>query len=615
VNKNLTPFSEFLMKERFGRKAASLLLVLALAGGDCLAQMQMPMGNPSDSGQIVPPAQLPAPLRLTGIGTVHFPISANAEAQAWFDQGINLFYDFWDYEAARAFEQSIRTDPTCAMCYWGLYQAESMRQREALQYALEPLKTAESLANHATEREKLYIQAAQEYEDASAKTDPEGSGDARQIETLRALVKKNPSDTNARIFLAEALEDGFDKNGEPHAGEKEAQALFQGVLREEPNNSAANHLYIHAVEASAHPEQALASASILASLAPTSGHMVHMPGHIYYRLGEYARAQTAFDASTVADESYMQEQHVAVDNDWNYVHNLMYSVANLLEEGQFKDAEQVSAKLVEARGHRAATLYPWSPRDSIARLNPQLPVALRAADWAAVSRLIDSAEIPPSMPHLEFLAGNLAEFALGMQAMEARQPDTAERHSVLLDSSLWRLSQETQKDESRAKTNGAAKPAASTDPLAQPLLKVLTILSLELRGTILAAQGRISEAEELFSSARDKETDLGYHEPPWYIRPASESEAEALMVAGKWPEAEAAYRKALAERPRSGFPLYGIALAEERAGAQAGATAAYRQFLDAWKTADPQLPQVKHARQWLGQHAAPFQSQASAVRN
>lgn len=600
----LTVWAQLLMKNRFRSRAAGVLAAFLLLTGKCLAQLHM--CHTADSGEVVPPAQLPVPLRLTGIGTVHFPISASPEAQAWFEQGINLYYDFWDYEAARAFEQSIRTDPKCAMCYWGLYQAERLRGSETQQYALDALKKAVELSTHVTSREKLYIRAAQAHEQESSqtntKTDTKDGENSKKTKILRKLVKKNPDDTNARIFLADAIEDGFDKNGEPHSGQKEAQRLLEGVLREEPDNSAANHLFIHSVEAGAHPEQALASARILPSLAPASGHMVHMPGHIYYRTGQYGHAQNAFDASTQADESYLRQQHIAVDNDWNYVHNLMYSVANLIEEGHFKDAERVSSKLVEARGHRAATLYPWSPRDSIARLNPELPIALRAGDWARVIKLVGAANLPTSMPHLELLAGDLAEFAHGLQALEEHQPDMAERHSVLLDASLWRFAQEIQAEKAHTKDGENLDYTTSPDPLAQPLLSALTIMSLELRATILATQGRAPEAEKLFSSAQEKEAELGYHEPPWYIRPASESEGAALLIAGKWADAEAAYRRALLARPQSGFPLYGIALTEEKSGDSTRATAAYREFLTAWKTADPGLPQVEHAQQWVAQH-------------
>ena len=166
-------------------------------------------------------------------------------------------------------------------------------------------------------------------------------------------------------------------------------------------------------------------------------------------------------------------QHIAPDNDWNYVHNLMYSIANLLEAGQMQEAAQVSAKLGKARGHLEDTLYPWSPRDSIARLNPELPAALRTADWPRVVQLVNAANLSQNMPHMEFLAGGLSQFALGMQSVEAHEPDVAERHSVLLDSNLWRMSQQIKDQE--AKDKKAAPPTGnqsmSPDPLPKPLLQ------------------------------------------------------------------------------------------------------------------------------------------------
>ena len=122
--------------------------------------------------------------------------------------------------------------------------------------------------------------------------------------------------------------------------------------------------------------------------------MVHMPGHIFYRTGDYARAKQAFAASMKADEQYMQSQHVRVDDDWNYVHNLMYSIANLLEAGEFNEATALSAKLKDARGELESSLYPWSPRDAMSRLDPRLPVALRAADWKTVLTLLNSSNPP-----------------------------------------------------------------------------------------------------------------------------------------------------------------------------------------------------------------------------
>ena len=119
---------------------------------------------------------------------------------------------------------------------------------------------------------------------------------------------------------------------------------------------------------------------MLASLAPTSGHMVHMPGHIYYRLGNYAEAERWFSASTAADEHYMQEQHVGPDDDWNYVHNMMYSIANLMEQGRFADANALSDHLAAARGHLSASLYIWSARDQMGLLIKGIQQELTAPD-------------------------------------------------------------------------------------------------------------------------------------------------------------------------------------------------------------------------------------------
>ena len=583
-------------------KLAGAFALILLQAGPAIAQMNMPMGG--DTGDPVPPEQLPAPQKIVGVGNVRFPISANAAAQWWFEQGINLLYDFWDYEADRAFEESIRADANCAMCYWGLYQAESFNHNVTKTYALASLAKAVALEGNVTPREKLYIQASEAHEAAVLEA---GTADPKfdhEIEILRTLVKENPSDTNARITLSEAVNDGFDDAGEPRKGKKESLALLQGVLKEEPQNSAANHLWIHAVEAGPHPEQALHSAEILGSLAPASGHMVHMPGHIFYRTGDYARAETSFDASAQTDEGYMNSQHIAPDNDWNYVHNLMYSIANLLEAGQMQEAAQVSAKLSKARGHLEDTLYPWSPRDSIARLNPELPAALRTADWPRVVQLVNAANLSQNMPHMEFLAGGLSQFALGMQSVEAHEPDVAERHSALLDANLWRMSQQIKDQEAKDKKVAAptGNQSMSPDPLPKPLLQMLSIMSLELRGSMMATQDNVPEAEKLFAAARLEEKELGYHEPPFYIRPVSESEAAAMMTAGKWADAEDAFQKALVDRPNSGFALYGLAQVKEKKGDAGATTASYRQFLSAWKTADPGLPEMQHAQQWMKQH-------------
>ena len=568
----------------------------------------------SNMQDAVAPEKLPPPQKLTGIGNVHLKITATPEAQMWFDQGLNLFHDFWDYESVRAFEQSIRVDPQCAMCYWGIYQAETFRHSNARFFAKAALDKAFSLKSRASKAERLYIEAAAAAEAAEGadKNDADAL-EQKEIKIYRKLVKQSPHDTQARIFLAEALSDGYDDDGKPRSGQREALEVLQSVLKDEPENSAANHYWIHAVEASAHPEQALRSAEILGRLAPTSGHMVHMPGHIFYRTGDYASAQQSFAASTKADEQYMQNQKIQVDDDWNYVHNLMYAIANLMEAGKLSEATALSAKLKDARGQLENTLYIWSPRDGISRLDPRLPVALRAADWSTALSYLKNSNPPESLPNLQFLSRTLTAFATGMQALNDQNISQAQTASTQIDAELWRLSERLKaEDDAKSKTKDKDKKPANAvprlqvmpDASAKPLLNNLSIMSLELRAGLLVADKKFDDAKKLYAQAAQKEKDLGYREPPAYIRPVGETEAAAFLAASNWTEAKAAFKQALADRPRSGFPLYGIALASEQSGDSKAAAAEYEDFLSAWKSADSDLPQLAHARAYITSHGA-----------
>jgi tetratricopeptide (TPR) repeat protein len=583
------------------------------------AQMQMPACHRMPANvEMVAPEKLPPPIKLAGIGNLHFPISSkNPETQVWFDQGINLVFDFWDYESNRAFEQAIRTDPNCAICHWALSESLGIHNSEVQGYAHDELMKAVALRSKADKREKMYIDAAQAESGSitgkyaslrNSKSDEDGS---KAI--LRQIVHKYPSDITARLLLAEALQDGYDHDtGKARPGTAEMITILQGIMKEKPDDSAANHLWIHAVEASPHPEQALHSAAILADLAPGSGHMTHMPGHIFYRTGDYERAQVSFDLSTSVDEAYMKTQHVSADDDWNYVHNLMYSIANLLEEGRITQAAEVSAKLTSARGARAATLYPWSTRDAITRLNPLLPIALREGNWHAVQQEALTASVPAQFPNLQVLATSLVAFARGMKCVDDKDLNAAQKHSAELDAQLWRASQQlnVQNEADKKKTDASAKPAdarpanevAPTDPNLDAMLKNLAILSLELRAAILIPNGKIPEAEALFTQARKQETDLGYREPPAFIMPVAEQEAELLAASGQTDAAAKAWQKALEDRPNSGFPLYGLARIAEKSGDLSKTTDAYTKFLMAWKNADSNLPEVEEAKAWLAAH-------------
>jgi hypothetical protein len=581
-----------------------LAIGLAFALPRPLAAQNPMAGHVMQTRDEIPPEKLPPPEKLTGIGNAHIKITATPEAQMWFDQGLNLLHDFWDYESVRAFVQGTRVDPKCAMCYWGIYHAELFTHSNAKYYAKQALTQAVSLKKQVSEAERLYIEAAEKSEKESGKSHASGTA-----KVYRKLVKKYPSDLQARIFLAESVGDGYDDNGQPNPGKKEQLAILQGVLKEDPDNSAANHYWIHAVEDSAHPEQALHSAEILGRLAPTSGHMVHMPGHIFYRVGDYARANASFTASMRADENYMQSQHVSVDDDWNYVHNMMYAIANLLEAGQLQEANLVSAKLNLAHGQLENSLYPWSTRDSMSRIDPHLPVALRSADWQTAAQLLGASQVPDSLPNIQFLQLELKRFAAGMQSLDQHNLAAAESASAEFDAELQkteaRITSEEAQDKKKKKTNTNASPAklpVMPDAYAKPLLKNLSLMSLELRAAVLVEKKQTAQAKDVFAQAVKAEKDLGYHEPPAYLRPVAEAEAAAFAAASDWADAKTAYQAALVERPNSGFPLYGIALATEHSGDSTAAAKAYSDFLAAWKSADASLPQLTHAKDYLASH-------------
>lgn len=554
-------------------------------------------GHTMETRDETPPGELPVPQKMTGIGNGHIRITATPEAQRWFNQGLNLLHDFWDYESARAFEQGVRVDPHCAMCYWGLYKAESFYHSTAQGYAAQALAQAVRLEGYASERERLYIDATAAI--ATGLNNPtQRGGRLAAVDLWRKLVKEYPHETQARIFLAGVVD------------HQESVAILQSILKARPHDSAANHHYIHALEASDHPEQALESAEILARLAPASGHMVHMPGHIFFRMGDYARAEQAFAASMQLDERYMLEQHVQPDNDWNYVHNLMYAIANLMEEGKLQKATELSMKLSEARGVLESTLYIYSTRDSISRLDPRLPVALRTAEWARVLELLKASPPPADRPNLDFLARQLTGFAAGMQAIEAHDLPRAEELSSQFDAELQRMSEQVEGSQgmqavaTKNAPSGPPKLPVLPDALAQPLLSSLSVMSLELRASLLALERKSDEAKNLFRKAAQAEKDLGYREPPSYIRPVGETEGAAMMAIGEWADARAAFQSALGERPRSGLALYGIAMSSEASGDSTAAAKEYTDFLVAWKDADSNLRQLEHARSYLTGHPA-----------
>jgi tetratricopeptide (TPR) repeat protein len=237
----------------------------------------------------------------------------------------------------------------------------------------------------------------------------------------------------------------------------------------------------------------------------------------------------------------------------------------------------------------------------MARLDPFLPIAMRTGDWQAVLRMLKDTKADAKLENLTFLAGQLKQFATGMQAAETGDLAAAKAASQDLDAELWRISQRVH-DEPAPRKPSLTAPAMAVvmpDAKAAPLLSNLSVMSLELRATILAAEKHLPEAKSLFEQAAQEEKKIGYREPPAYIRPVGETEGAALLRAGDAAGAHTAYAAALKERPNSGFSLYGMAQASEAAGSSAIAREEYTKFLDAWKNSDANRSELTHARAYV----------------
>jgi len=565
-----------------------------LAVASVLSQTAMQHHHAPDTGPQL--RDLPPPPLMQGIGDSHLKISTSSEqAQAYFDQGLRLLHCFWDFEAYRAFKEAARQDPSAAMAYWGEYEALKMTGRHGTiqkekQVALDKAK---SLAEHATDHERLYIRAA-EKEDADG--DSKDSSGYRSV--METLIDRYPDDLDAQAFLALEEMGGYKANGHPRGGEIYSQSMLRSMLAGHPDNAAANHYWIHAMEDSARPEEALRSADVLGRLAPNSGHMVHMPGHIYWRVGDYERARQVFMASVRVDEAYMAAQQIRPEEDWNYAHNLAYLIAACAEAGRYQEGLEWAAKLrgmPAPTGMTSAQFVVWAG-GSVARLR------IRFDDWkAAESETLEfGTEANAASPAAKDFAEGLRLYAKGMTAVERGELKSAEKPSEALDAMLWRLESSKSRKPEDDEEKDESQEAEEDDPTR--VLNLLGTLSLDLRANIQNLAGNNEDAVRLFHKAIEKEKGLGYSEPPQLYRPEYESLGDACLRSRQWDQAREAFDQALKQRPKSGQALYGIARSYSLAGDSSHAATAYQDFLASWQSADRDLPQVKQARSWLAGH-------------
>jgi tetratricopeptide (TPR) repeat protein len=313
-----------------------------------------------------------------------------------------------------------------------------------------------------------------------------------------------------------------------------------------------------------------------------------MPGHIFYRLGDYERAREIFLEAARVDRDYMDRQQVGIENDWNYAHNLSYLIADCAEAGRYREAiEHASALQGTADNPDQSSnpgFYILQIGSSAARL------AIRFGAWDDAIKQPMNFGVPDAKLGVAARGyrDGLVAYAQGMKSAESGDLADADRQCDRLDALLWRLSQEKVDDDAKN--------------VRDRVVKILQTASLDLRGNLAGYRSASDQMRQLLDQAGDQERELGYSEPPAYSRPESESLGHALIRAGKYSEAREAFRNELKERPRSGFALYGIALAWDREGNHSEAVNAYREFLDTWRNADRSLPQIQAAETHLNAH-------------
>jgi tetratricopeptide (TPR) repeat protein len=518
------------------------------------------------SAQSKPPSLMP------GMGQHHHSISTkSSEAQRFFDQGLTLVFAFNHEEAARSFRRAAELDPQSAMAYWGIALAlgpcinlDVDPPHEKAAY--EAVQKAISLSAGVTESERAYIQTlAKRYS-----ADP-GKNlrklDADYAHAMRDLSKRYPDDLDAATLYAESLMDlhpwklwGLD--GRPTEGTEEIVGVLESVLRRDPNHIGANHYYIHAVEASPHPEWALASARRLETLAPAAGHLVHMPAHTYFRVGDYPASARSNVIAAEIDRVYLRDSGTTggMYDMMYYAHNLHFLAAANSMAGNFSQAKTAADELAAHVGDMVAGM----PVFEVYVPTPTF-VLLRFHRWDEVLKL------PPPNPRLVMTTA-FWHFARGSAAAAKGQIGMAEAERKSLET--------------------ARKEMPADSEFSFYANKAQTFLDLAaniLDARVAAAHADRERAIEYWKNAVQIQDRLYYGEPAEWFYPVRESLGAALLQNGQAGEAEAVFRADLEQYPRNPRSLFGLLKSLEAQTNIRGAEGVRREFEAAWHNTDGRL--------------------------
>jgi tetratricopeptide (TPR) repeat protein len=508
-----------------------------------------------------------------GLGTFHRKITTRSRlAQKYFDQGMRFIWAFNHDEATRSFAKAAMIDRTCASCYWGValtlgpnYNMPMMSSPRA-RVGWEAVRKAEANAGRATPVERALIAAVGKRYRGSGELDPSNSKPllSAYVAAMKAVAAKYRNDLDVQTMYAEGLMNTnpwklWNADGTKNPGTDQILSVLQSVLKRDPRHPGANHYYIHAIEASPHPEQALASAEVLNGMMPAAGHLEHMPAHILERVGRYEDAAEANRKGAAADLAYLEETAPPDYYPMYLIHNFQFLASAAGMEG--RRAETITA-LREARGH----------------IPDQLLFGMPGLDWSA-----------------SFIYDGYTKFGMWDEMLKEAAPTPKLPGATIsyLQSRATALAATGKIDEAQAelaKTDRliAAVPADATqgNNLAKPLYE---IGQLKAHARIASAQGKRDAAISLLTSAVSLEDKLAYNEPSDMLFPTRHLLGAELLAAARAKEAEAVYREDLQLHPNNGWAYLGLsqALAAQKRDAEAAVIRS--QFDRAWNRADVHL--------------------------
>jgi tetratricopeptide (TPR) repeat protein len=497
----------------------------------------------------------------------HRVTTSSPEAQRYFDQGLRLTYAFNHDEAVRSFERAVQLDPDCAMCHWGIAYALGPNINLPMDAKVEPrafeaIGRAVLLKPRMTPGEQALIEAM-----ALRYGEPPGAAradrDLAYANAMRGVAKRFPDDLDAQVLFADAMLNlrpwnQWTRDGRPQPGTLELVGVLEWAIKREPSHAGACHFYIHAIEASQTPERALPCAERLPELMPGAGHVVHMPAHVYLRVGQYEQAARANIAAVEADKRYFAAHRAApgIYPMFYAPHNLHFLWSTYMLSGQREKALTAARALAG----RVALDDARATASLEGFLTPAILTLTRFGNWDAV--LAEPA--PPA--DLRFATG-MWHYARGV-AFAARK-DVASAEAEL--------------------TRVRAVAAEVKDDLIiilNPAPALLKLAAEALAGQIAAKQSRFDEAIAHFRTAASMEDALTYDEPPPWYHPARNMLGEALLEAGRPADAAAAFRDDLRYVRETGWSLSGLERALRADGKAQDAADAQRRFKAAWKYAD-----------------------------